>query len=295
METLVVLAIVVLGAAAFVAFGVFFGPSGEPEQIDRPAGPRKRRWPRIVGGLFLAVFGCLFALASYVSTVHLCDVPPHEEDWWPLELRGNAVAITASVFQFESGTGGLFCDDERVLEVRARARPTGRKPVFLGVGGVGATRRYLGAGRYEIAATYMSLLDTRRVGDAARPLAPPGSKQFWRSSAFSSAEGAGGRARLRHRWRAVGIDPFDAPRTLPSESFWLVLMNADGSPGVAADLRFEVGYAPMDKWWGRFGMLAGIGLVVAGIVLALRRPRSPVAANDGVDRRARGRARASSE
>ena len=286
MEILVVLAIVLLGAAAFVAFGVFFGPSGELGQMDRPAGPRKRRWPRIVGGLLLAVFGCLFVLGSYVSTVHLCDVPPYKEDWWPLESRGNAVAITSSVFEFESGTGGLFCDNERVLEIRARARPTGRKPVFLGAGGVVATRHYLGAGRYEIAATYMSLLDTRRVGDSARRLAPPGSKQSWRSSAVSSADGAGGRARLTHRWRAVGGDPF-AFGTPRSERFWLVLMNADGSPGVAADLRFEVGYAPMDKWWGRFGMLVGIGLVVTGIVLAFRRPRSPVAAKDGVDRRAR--------
>lgn len=275
------LAIVVLGAAAFVVLGVLLSSRGEPEPIGRPAGPRKRRWPRVVGGLSLVVFGCLFALVSYVSTVHLCDVPP-SEDSWPLESRGSAVAITSSVLEFESGTGGLFCDNERALQVRASARPTGHKPIFLGVGGVAATRDYLGAGRYEIAATYMSLLDPRRVGSSARPLAAPGSKQFWRSSAVSSAEGAGGRALLTHRWRAVGADPF-AGGTPLSERFWLVAMNADGSPEIAARLRFEVGFAPIDKWPGRIGTLAGIGIVVFGILVAVRRPAKPVAATSGVD------------
>lgn len=272
METLVVFAIVVLGAAGFVVLGVSLSSSGEPEQIEQPTGLRKPRWPRIVGGLVLALFGCLVALGSYVSTVHLCDVPPFT-DAWPLESRGNAVALSSSVLEFESATGGLFCDDPRKLQVRASARPTGGKPVFLGVGGVAATRRYLGAGRYEIAATYMSLLETRSIGDSARRLAPPGRQQHWRSFAVSSAEGAGSRARLTHRWQAVGGDPF-AGGTPPSERFWLTLMNADGSPGVAADLKFEVGYAPLDKWPGRLGMLAGIGLVVTGLVLAGRRPRA---------------------
>lgn len=247
----------------------------------RAGAPSKRRWPRILGGLLLVVFGGLVTLVSYASTVPVCDVP--FKDSYPLESRGNAVAVTSSVLEFDSPTGGLFCEHERVMRVHASARPTGRKPAFLGVGGVAATRRYLLAGSYEIAKTFMSLDGTRRFGGSAQRLARPTSKPFWRSYAISSAQGAGGRARLTHDWRAVGAEPFAGPRfgTPPSERFWLVVMNADGSPGVAADLRFEVGLAPIAKWPGRVGMLAGIGLVVAGIAVTIRRPRSLAAINQG--------------
>ena len=282
METLVVFAIVVLGAAALVALGVFLSPSGEAIQVNPAARTGKRRWPRILGGLLLAMVGGLTVLVSYANTVPVCDV--RSKNSYRLESRGNAVAVTSSVLEFESPTGGLFCEDERVMRVRASARPTGRKPVLLGIGEVAATRRYLLAGTYEIAKTFMSLDDTRRFGGVAQRLPPPASKPFWRSHAISSARAAGGRARLTHDWRAVGAEPFAGPRfgTPPSERFWLVVMNADGSPGVAAGLSFEVGLAPIDKWPGRIGMLVGIGVVVAGIAVAVRRPRR-TSASSGVE------------
>jgi hypothetical protein len=252
------------------------GASVERQVAARVRTPRKRRWPRIVGGLLLVVVGGLAALVSYGGGwAPVCATDPYTSAWWPVEPSGNAVAITSSVLEFESGTGGLslFCENDRALRVRAIARPIGRKPVFLGVGQVTATRRYLSAGRYEIAATYMSLDHTRRFGDSVRRLTPPAKSSFWRSYAISTGKSVGGRARLTHQWRATGADPF-AGGTRPSERFWLVLMNADGSPGVAADLRFEVGLAPRTRWPWLIGIMAGIGLVAAGTAVAIRRPRS---------------------
>lgn len=84
------------------------------------------------------------------------------------------VALAAvSVLEFESGTGGLFCENERMLRVQVRSRPNGCKPIFLGVAGLAAARRYFGASRYERAASYLALGELRRVGRSLRRVPPP--------------------------------------------------------------------------------------------------------------------------
>lgn len=280
MEALVVLAIVAVGAAGFVALGAFLTRSAEQGELTRPRELPRRRRSHVIGGLLLAVAGGLITLVScggWAIGYALCETDPHKSMWWPLESPGSAVAITSSVLEFESGTGGLFCGEERLLRVQARARPSGRKPIFLGVAGGTAIRRYLGARRYEIATSYFSLLELRRVGRSVRRLVPPGDVPFWRSSSVFPVRGADRLERMAHEWKAVGGEPFAEPRfgTPPAERFWLVAMNADGSPGVAADLRFEVGLAPSARWGWLFGIAAGIGLVVTGIVIAGRRPSEP--------------------
>lgn len=176
MEALVVLALVAGGAAAFVALGAFLTRS---EKLDRPLELPRRRRSHVVGGLLLAVAGALIALVSWggwaTNGYAVCE-NSHKSMWWPLDSRGNAVVVTSSVLEFESGTGGLFCENERTLRVQARARPSGGKPVFLGVGAGATAHRYLADGSYEIAASYFSLLKTRRVGDSTRRLAPPSNK-----------------------------------------------------------------------------------------------------------------------
>lgn len=277
MEALVVLAIVVVGAAAFVALGAFLTRSGEQVELTRPRELPRRRRSHVVGGLLVLVAGGLLTLVScggWVTNGYAVCENSHKSGWWPLESRGSAVVVTSSVLEFESGTGGLLCGGERLLRVQARARPSGRKPVFLGVAGEAAIRRHLGARRYEIAASYFSLLKLRRVGRSVRRLAPPEDLPFWRSSAVFPVRGADRQERMAHEWTAVGAEPFAGRRfgTPPAERFWLVAMNADGSPGVAADLRYEVGLAPSAGSAWLFGIAAGIGLAVTGIVSAVRRP-----------------------
>lgn len=281
METLTVLALVALGAAAFVALGVFLSSRGEPEPVDRPTGPRKRRWPRVLGGLALVVLGGMTALTACSGWALIECENSYKSAWWPLESRGNAVAITSFVLEFESGTTGFLCENDRALVVRARARPSGGKPVFVGAGGLAALRRYLGAGGYEIAATWMGLDDTHGVGDPARRLAPPAAKPFWRSGVVFPTRRADALERMTHEWRALGAEPFSKEfGTLPKDRFWLVVMNADGSPGMNANLRYEVALAPRMRWPWLIGVAAGLGLVVVGIVLAIRRPARG-APNDG--------------
>ncbi|MGL6278954.1 MAG: hypothetical protein ACRC50_05290 [Gaiella sp.] len=279
MEAVLLLAIVVLVAVALVLLLVgLLGQSGERAVLGRVPRRARRRRSHVRGGLLVAVVGTLMTLVFSggwaTNGYRPCEADPHRSDWTSVKSPGSAVAITSSVLEFESGTGGLFCENERMLKFHVRARPSDRKPIFLGVAGVTAARRYLGASRYEVAASYFALFELRRVGRSIRRLAPPEDAPFWRSSVVFPVHGADAVARLSHEWRAVGAEPFAGPRfgTPPAERFWLVVMNTDGSPRVAADVRYEVGLAPSARWRWLVGIAAGIGLVVTGMVLAVRRP-----------------------
>jgi hypothetical protein len=112
-EALVILAIVAVGAAVFVALGAFLTRSGEHGELNRASELPRRRRSHVFGGSLLAVAGGLVTLVSWGGWVTngyaVCETDPHKSAWWSLESPGSAVAITSSVLEFESGTGGLFC------------------------------------------------------------------------------------------------------------------------------------------------------------------------------------------
>lgn len=80
---------------------------------------------------------------------------------------------------------------------------------------------------------------------------------------------------MAHEWHAVGAEPFSRRFGTPREErFWLVVMNADGSSGLDAQVRYEVGLAPGAGWGWLIGVPVGIGLMILGLGIAIRRPRS---------------------
>lgn len=145
-------------------------------------------------------------------------------------------------------------------KVRIRGESPGGKLLFIGVGPEAAVARYLGtvahASVQDIDFDPFRVNYLRIAGGA--PQAPPTEQRFW----AASASGVGTQTVT---WK-VG------------EGDWsVVLMNADGSRGVAADI--DVGAKVSFLVWVAIGLLLGGVLVVGGstalIVLAARTRQPP--------------------
>jgi hypothetical protein len=147
------------------------------------------------------------------------------------------------------------------VRIRAEGAAAG-KPLFIGIGPEAAVDRYLG--RVAHAEVDDIELDPFRVkyrpAAGSRPRNPPTAQDFW----VASASGAG---RQTVTWKVRDGD-------------WsAVLMNADGSRRVAADV--DLGAKVSFLLWLAIGLLIGGGVLVAGstalAVLAARTPPPPTA------------------
>jgi hypothetical protein len=139
---------------------------------------------------------------------------------------------------------------KRFATARIEARASG--PVFVGIGPSAAVERYLSRVRHAQIIdvdTHPFRVTSHLVPGGAQPAAP-GDQDFWRVQ--SSGRGA----------RAV---------TWPVESgeWSVVIMNANGSPGVDVQARFGA-RVPSLRWVG-IGLLAGgvFALLVGGLLLSL--------------------------
>jgi hypothetical protein len=147
---------------------------------------------------------------------------------------------------------------EDLGDTRLQVAPAGGKGVFAGIGPKRDVDRYLrGVGRTVLTDIDSAPFSARHVEiQGARSPAPPAEQGFWAAS-------------------AVGSGP-QTLRWTPDVGDWaVVVMNADGSPGVEADVSAgaEVAFLAALGW-----SLAGAGslFLIAGVVLIRRgiRPRS---------------------
>jgi hypothetical protein len=143
-------------------------------------------------------------------------------------------------------------------KIRIRGESPGDKNLFIGIGPQAEVSRYLGDVAHAnvqdvdfdpFRATYLSV-----SGDA--PQEPPTDQTFWAAS-------ASGIGQQTLSWKV-------------REGDWsVVLMNADGSRGVAADV--DLGAKLAWLLWVAIGVLIGGVLVTGGsaalVVLAARKPR----------------------
>jgi hypothetical protein len=164
-------------------------------------------------------------------------------------------ALTRTRLEVDTDGAGWVLNDSWFGKVRIRGESSGAKMLFIGIGPEAAVAKYLGTVAHAnvqdidfdpFRVTYLPV-----TGGA--PQGPPTAQTFW----AASASGVGTQTLT---WKVRDGD-------------WsVVLMNADGSRGVAADI--DLGAKLSFLLWVAIGLLIGGVLVVGGstalIVLAAR-------------------------
>jgi hypothetical protein len=219
------------------------------------------------GRILLAVFGSIAALLglvlALVGAVGLWTLTQRDDGYFTTTLdrvqsSGYAVASEDIDLGTDRGIEGDLGDLARV-----RVIADGPRPVFIGIGPERAVDAYLrGVPHHEVEdVEYDPLRPVYAARSGTRAPARPGAQDFW----AARAEGAGER---RIDW------------DLREGSWVLVVMNADGSPGVVADLTLGLRIEHL-LVFALALLLAGLALLgggVAMVVFGIRRRGPPRAA-----------------
>jgi hypothetical protein len=217
--------------------------------------------------IVLGSIGVLFGLALLAGGGFLlwADRTQREDGYLTTSTERFATptyALTRTRLEVDTDGAGWVLNDSWFGKVRIRGESADEKTLFIGVGPEAAVAKYLGSVAH--ASVEDIDFDPFRVKylpiAGGAPQGPPTEQRFW----AASASGAGTQTVT---WKV-------------REGDWsVVLMNADGSRGVAADI--DVGAKLFFLLWVAIGSLIGGVLVVGGsialIVLAARTPRPPPA------------------
>lgn len=184
----------------------------------------------------------------------------------PSRFASGSFAITGGEVELTGGVPRRLSSPGDLATFLATGVSASGKALFVGIGPASAVDGYLaGVAHDEIVDLDMDgwkgpvSVDYRLNAGAEHP-GPPGAQSFW------SARATGKKVLLT--WPV-------------QEGTWtIVVMNADGSPGVAADLRLGVKVNFLG--WVALGLLAGGGVLLLGgalmMVFGLRHAGPPVAA-----------------
>jgi hypothetical protein len=181
----------------------------------------------------------------------------------PTERFGTSTyALTRERLEADAGGPDWIWNDDWLGKVRIRGEGAAAKPLFIGNGPEAAVAGYLGLVAHadvEDINFDPFRVEYRQIAGGA-PQRPPTGQSFWVASAL-------GQGTQTVTWKVRTGD-------------WaVVLMNADGSRGVAADV--DVGAKLSFLLWVAIGLLVGGVLILAGsvalIVLAARSRPPPAA------------------
>ena len=212
--------------------------------------------PRRTVALVTAGVACLIGFALALGGVALVFYDRTQRDSGGYVMSdGEDYATSTYAFTSRSldvpmiGSGGLA----RGMIGKVRITSDGVRPAFVGIARADDVARYLGTvNRAALSDSYKSRDATERSGGA--PASPPAAQDFW----AASVSGAGKRT-LNWKLR---------------DGHWVaVLMNADGSRGVAAHLRIGAEF-PGLGWRGVGALVAGLALLAGGGLFLTRRLRS---------------------
>jgi hypothetical protein len=220
--------------------------------------------PQRTGSTVAIVFGAIgvaIALALLVGAgFGLWAIGQRDGDGFytagPERLATPTSALVTNDLDVDAGAPKWVFDDAFAT---VRLGATSAKPVFVGIGPTGAVNRYLAGARHaQITDVDVDPFRvTSHVAGAGGTLAPPTAQGFWRA-------------------RASG--PGTRTLTWPVESgnWSAVVMNADGSPGIAAQT--SVGAKVPSLEWVAIGtLIAGVLFGIGGGLLlwvGARRPRT---------------------
>ena len=226
-----------------------------------PPTRRRTRIPLLVAGLVAAVLG-LGAVVGGGGALW-ADATKDEHGYVATDdhrFKSGSSAIVSENLEVDLDGAEWLVDEDQFGKVRLEVDSAGSDPVFVGIARTEDVDRYL----RDVAHTRVANVDyapfdvdyDERGGD--RPPMPPGNARFW----TEAAEGTGAQSLT---WKVQDGD-------------WsIVVMNADGSPGVAADVSAGANMPWLDDLgWGLlgFGVLMYAG-AVAMIIAAYRDPSGP--------------------
>jgi hypothetical protein len=217
--------------------------------------------------IVLGSIGVLFGLALLAGGGSLlwADRTQREDGYLTTPTERFATptyGLTRTRLEVDTDGSGWLLNDSWFGKVRIRGESPDAKMLFIGVGPEAAVAKYLGSVAH--ASVEDIDFDPFRVKyfpiAGGAPQGPPTEQRFW----AASASGAGTQTVT---WKV-------------SEGDWsIVLMNADGSRSVVADI--DVGAKLSFLLWVAIGLLLGGVLVLGGstalIVLAARTRRPPPA------------------
>jgi Domain of unknown function (DUF4389) len=221
------------------------------------------------GRILLVILGSLVALIAAGllvagGTLLWADRTQREDGYLttPTErLEVESYAITSeSIDLFETDTSGDWVLTEGVLgDVRITAEGAG-KDVFVGIGPTADVAAYLdGVEHAEIRDVDFDPFEVDyRLFAGAEPSGPPGEQAFWAASASGPGEQS-------------------ATWDTESGEWTIVLMNADASDGVAADV--SIGAEANFLLWLAIGLLvAGVLVLAVGVLLIVLGARGATSA-----------------
>jgi hypothetical protein len=220
--------------------------------------------PQQTGSTVAIVFGAIavaIALALFVGAGF---------GLWALGQRDEGGFYSAGPERIVTPTSALATNDLNVdadapswvfddAFATVRLGASSAKPVFVGIGPTGAVQRYLAGARHaQITDVDVDPFRvTSHVAGRAGTLAPPAAQGFWRA-------------------RASGPGTRTLTWDVESGNWSAVVMNADGSPGVAVQTTVAA-KVPAIKWIAIGTLIAGVLFAIGGGVLlwvGARRPRA---------------------
>lgn len=168
----------------------------------------------------------------------------------------NTVSSTTGALVTDQGDideGGIGVVADPSIEIAVRGSD---KPVFVGVGPTAAVDRYLAGASVETITDFevRPFELTTTVRDGSDRLASPLDQSFWVAE-------ADGRSAAATTWK------------IRDGSYRIVVMNADGSPGISVDAEFGV-HVPRLTAIATTALAGGLILIVSGIVLVVAGARS---------------------
>ena len=189
----------------------------------------------------LALLGALAAIAVGGAAVVL-DQTQRDADGY---LMAGATVYSTDTYalvsdSYRAGTAGDWFVARAMLgSVRIRIQSS--TPVFVGIGPAFSVDSYLAGVRREVATRFDARPADFRLRGGGAPGMPPTAERFW------AAE-------------TTGAGPQALTWTPETGNWRIVLMNADGSPGVRAEI--AVGARLPHVLWIGIGLLAGGGVLL---------------------------------